>query len=130
MSADHADLVRRKRLARLLRQIDDEELVLLHAYGQSYGGDGSVWDAVRRPNPAHLQSNIEEIDAEHLYDAGRDQLLRLGLLRKNYRKPPRGQAPTFDPRKGDYDHNLEVSYLGRLLLRYLDMPSPVDAGEK
>lgn len=129
LSAEDADLVRRKRLARLLGQIDKDELVLLNAYGQSYGGDGSAWDAVQRPNPAHLQSSIGEIDAEQLYDAGRDNLIRLGLLRKNYRNPPRGQAPSFDTRKGDYDHNVEVSYLGRLLLRHLDMPSPIDARE-
>ncbi len=32
-----ADMIRRKRLARLLGRIDDDELVLLEAYGQSYG---------------------------------------------------------------------------------------------
>lgn len=130
LSAENSDLVRRKRLARLLRQIDEDELVLLNAYGQSYGGDRSVWNAVQRPDPAHMGSSVEEIDAEQLYDAGREHLLRLGLLRKNYRKPPRGQAPTFDTRKGDYEHSMEVSYLGRLLLRYLDMPSPIDAREE
>ena len=124
-----ADLVRRKRLARLLGQIDDDELILLNAYGQSYGGSRSAWDAVRRPDPAHLQSSVREIDAEKLYDAGREHLLRLGLLKKNYRNPPRGQAPVFDTRKGDYEHNVEVSYLGRMLLRQLDMSAAIDARE-
>lgn len=130
LTAEDADVVRRKRLVRLLRQIDDDELVLLNAYGQSYGGDGSVWNTVQRPDPAHLGSSISQIDAEKLYDAGREHLLRLGLLKKNYRKPPRGQSPAFDAQKGDYEHSVEVSYLGRLLLRHLGMPSPIDADDR
>ena len=125
-----ADLVRRKRLTRLLGQLDDDELVLLNAYGQSYGGDLGIWQMVNRPDPADLQSSRSEIDAEKLYEAGREHLLRLGLLCKNYRTPPRGQAPTFDTRKGDYEHSVEISYLGRLLLRHLDMASPIDARDQ
>ena len=130
LRSEDADLVRRKRLTRLLGQLDDDELVLLNAYGQSYGGDRGIWQMVNRPDPADLQSSRTEIDAEKLYEAGREHLLRLGLLRKNYRTPPRGQAPTFDTRKGDYEHSVEISYLGRLLLRHLDMASPVDAGDQ
>ena len=127
LGSEDADLVRRKRLARLLGQLDDDEIVLLSAYGQSYGGGRAAWDAINRPDPAHLGSDRSQIDAEKLFDAGREHLLRLGLLHKNYRKPPRGQAPVFDARKGDYEHSVEVSYLGRLLLRHLDMPTPIDS---
>lgn len=130
LRSEDADLVRRKRLTRLLGQLDDDELVLLNAYGQSYGGDRGIWQMVNRPDPADLQSSRAEIDAEKLYEAGREHLLRLGLLRKNYRTPPRGQAPTFDTRKGDYEHSVEISYLGRLLLRHLDMASPIDARDQ
>lgn len=126
LGAEDSDLVRRKRLARLLGQLDDDEIVLLNAYGQSYGGGHGAWDTVNRPDPAHIGSDRSQIDAEKLFDAGREHLLRLGLLHKNYRNPPRGQAPVFDTRKGDYEHSVEVSYLGRLLLRHLNMPSPID----
>ncbi len=127
LDADDADVIRRKRLARLLGQIDDDELALLNAYGQSYGGSNqNPFAAISRPDPAHLGSGIEEIDAEKLYEAGVEHLLSLGLLTKNYRNPPRGEAPKFDARKGDYEHSREVSYLGRLLLRFIDRPSPID----
>jgi len=126
LASEDANLVRRKRLASLLRELDDDEIVLLNAYGQSYGGDARVWQTVDMPGPSDLQSSLEELDAEKLYEAGRDRLLRLGLLQKNYRNPRRGEAPAFDTRKGDYAHSIEVSYLGRMLLRMIGQPSPYD----
>lgn len=73
-----------------------------------------------------MGSTVEQIDAEKLFNAGREHLLRLGLLEKKYQRPARGQAPEFDPSDGDFKHRVEVSYLGRLLLRHLDMPTPFD----
>lgn len=128
---DDAAIVRKKRLARLLAAIDDDELMILNAYGQSYGGNArEAWDAISMPDPAHLRQDLAGLDAAKLYDAGKNHLLRLGLLQKRYRKPTRGQEPKFDPRKGDFEHTLEVSYLGRLLLRFIDKPSPIDARDR
>ena len=124
---EDARFVRRKRLSSLLGELDDDELILLNAYGQSYGtGDYNVWDSVDRPDPSHMQSTTEEIDAEKLYEAGRDHLLRLGLLRKNYSRASRGEQPEFDARKGDFKHNVEISYLGRMLLRAIGQAPPFD----
>jgi hypothetical protein len=66
------------------------------------------------------------IDAGKLYDAGRDHLLRLGLLRKNYPRPRRGEQPEFDAQNGDFKHNVEISYLGRMLLRAIGQAPPFD----
>ena len=58
LEADEASLIRRRRLLELFGEIDDDEFLLLNAYGQSYGGDGSdAWDAVDCPAPAHLGSS-------------------------------------------------------------------------
>lgn len=129
LTSDESELVRRKRLAGLLREIDDDELTLLNAYGQSYGGvpDSSIWDKVNRPDPAHLQSSRTEIDSEKLFEAGKSRLLRLGLLQKRYQSPKRGEQPIFDTKKGDFKHSMEVSYLGRMLLGTIGLPSPYDA---
>lgn len=128
ITSDESDIVRRKRLARLLSEIDNDELLLLNAYGQSYGGDQrKAWENIDRPSPAHLGQDIDGLDASKLYDAGKHNLLRLGLLQKRYKKPSRGASPEFDPRNGDFAHTIEVSYLGRMLLRFVDMPSPIDA---
>ena len=70
---EHAErnLIRRKRLLRLLGEIDDDQLVLFNAYGQSYGGDGKeAWDKVDRPDPPHMQSSREELDRDELFQLG------------------------------------------------------------
>lgn len=129
LTSDESELIRRKRLASLLREIDDDELNLLNAYGQFYGGDpeGTMWDSVNRPEPTHMQSSRAELDSEHLFEAGKARLLRLGLLKKRYQSPKRGEQPTFDPKRGDFKHSVEVSYLGRMLLGTIGLPSPYDA---
>lgn len=38
LSQSDADVVRRKPLLRILDQLNDDQLILLNAYGQSYGG--------------------------------------------------------------------------------------------
>lgn len=127
LAADDASGVRRKRLSGLLRELDNEEVLILTAYGSSYGtGDYSMWDNINRPDPAHLASTKDEIDAEALYNTGQAHLLRLGLLQKNYRRPRRGEAPEFDIQKGDFAHSLEISYLGRMLLRAIGQTPPFD----
>jgi hypothetical protein len=131
LTSDEADAVRRKRLLLLLGQIDDDELQLLDAYGQSFGlGTGSraqeIWDRVNMPPRTNLRSNVEEIDQQNLFDAGRANLLRLGLLRKSYPFVKRGEMPEFDASKGDFRHTVALSYLGRMLLREIGMPSLAD----
>lgn len=127
LTSDEASIIRRKRLLALLGQVDDDELALLNAYGQAYGGDeDDAWEKVDRPDPAHLGSPIEEIDREALYEAGRDNLLRLGLLKKTFPFLRRGELPEFDPHEGDFKSHREISYLGRMLLREIGLPSAID----
>lgn len=127
LTAEASDIVRKKRLATLLGEMDDDELAILYAHGQSYGtGDYSIWDTINRPEPTHMQSSVADIDAEKLYGAGEQRLLRLGLLRKNYGSVRRGELPEFDADSGDFKHRVEISYLGRMLLRAIGQPSPYD----
>jgi hypothetical protein len=47
LAAESAEVLTRKGLASLLRQVDDEELAILNAYGQAFGGDsGEAWSKV------------------------------------------------------------------------------------
>ena len=47
LGAEQTNLIRRKRLLGLFGAIDDDELLLLNAYGQSYGAPRSnAWDAI------------------------------------------------------------------------------------
>lgn len=126
LKSDQVDVVRRKRLVTLLGQVDNDELILLNAYGQSYGGDGEdAWDKVNRPEPTHMGSPADDLDREQLFEAGRENLLRLGLLEKKY-QAKRGQMPEFDTFKNEFKHRVEISHLGRLLLREVGLPTPFD----
>ena len=126
LAAHDADTIRRKRLLVLLGQIDDDEFVLLNAYGQSYGGDGSeAWDAVARPEPTVLGSSRKHLESAELYDAGIQHLLRLGLLQRNYGFVKRGEYLPFDPKSDGFKSRIEVSHLGRMLLRETGIDLPV-----
>lgn len=128
LRADDADVIRRKRLLLLLGELDDDEINILHAYGRAYGGlDRDAFANINLPDPAHLQSSVEVIDQNQLYQAGRKHLLRLGLLKKSYGSGKKGQLPEFDAREGDFKHRVEVSYLGRMVLRETGLGPPLDA---
>lgn len=125
LGADETNFVRRKRLLGVFGEIDDEEFLILNAYGMSQGGLGSqAWDAINRPPPAHLGSSKEEIDDEKLYEMGSQNLLRLGLLERHFDHVKRGEYPPFDAKAGGFKSRTEISYLGRMLLREagIDLP--------
>ncbi|MDD9979823.1 MAG: hypothetical protein OXU81_00420 [Gammaproteobacteria bacterium] len=125
LESDEANIIRRKRLLGLFAEVDDDELLLLNAYGQSYGGlDASAWSAIDQPPPAVLGSSKEQLDDAKLYDLGKQNLLRLGLLQRKFDNVKKGEYPPFDPREGGFKSRIEISYLGRMLLREagIDLP--------
>ena len=125
LESDETNIIRRKRLLGLFAEIDDDEFLLLNAYGQSYGGlDSSVWSTIDRPPPAHLGSSAEQLDETKLYDLGKQNLLRLGLLQRKFDNVKRGEYPPFDAREGGFKSRIEISYLGRMLLKEagIDLP--------
>lgn len=131
LESDDADALRRKRLLALFGELDDDEVILLNAYGQSYGGRApDVWDAVNRPDPPHIDASRHALDRNELYEAGKHHLMRLGLLQKRFPFLRAGQMPEFDRNAGDFKHNVEVSPLGRLVLREIGLPSSVDEDEE
>lgn len=128
LGEEDADVVRRKRLLVLFGELDDDEVALLNAYGRSYAGaDRQAFEKVNRPPPAHLQSPMLDLERNRLFEAGREHLLRAGLLKKNYGNMKKGQLPEFDASKGDFKHTVEVSHFGRMLLREIGLETPFDA---
>ena len=124
---ESAETIRRKRLLDIFGQIDDDEAMLLNAYGQSYGASNSnVWDTINRPPPAHLGSPKQDVDQEKLFELGRERLLRLGLLERKFGLVKKGEYPEFDARTGGFKGHIQISYLGRMLLRDMGAPSPFD----
>jgi hypothetical protein len=128
LGADEVEVARRKRLLTLLGELDDDEVVLLNAFGRNYANsDDDAWERVKRPDFVHLGSSPEDRARQTLFDAGQEHLMRLGLLRKAYRKPMRrDEEPTFDVNEGDFAHSVEISSLGRLLLAEIGLPVPAE----
>lgn len=127
LSENDSDLIRRKRLLLIFGEMDDDEVNILNAYGKLYAGaDRQALEKVNRPSLPHLRSPPSVIEQNQLYETGKEHLVRLGLLRKNYGNVRKGEIPEFDARKGDFKHNLEVSYLGRMLLREIGMETPIE----
>ncbi len=127
LAADEAEVIRRRRLLVLLGELDDDEIALLNAYGQSHGGgDRQAFLKINRPDPVHLQSAPEAVERGRLYDLGKEHLLRLELLKRNYSTTKKGELPEFDTRSGQFKHTVQIAYLGRLLLKEIGMPTPSD----
>ena len=126
LKTSDSDTIRRKRLLGLLGEIDDDEFLLLNAYGQSYGNSGSdAWDKINVPGPIHMQSSPSDVESSKLYELGKERLLRLGVLEKNIRVK-KGEIPEFDPKTGAIKGNSQISYLGRMLLREMGIALPFE----
>lgn len=127
LTSDEAEIVRRKRLLALLGEIDDDEVTILTAYGHTYGrginGSGSAWERVNRPQPARMSAGRELVEQNKLYELGQDRLLRLNLLERRY-SFKKGQMPEFDGKTGLPKGNVQISYLGRMLLRSMGVELP------
>jgi len=125
IESDEAEIIRRKRLLDLLGEIDDDEVAILTAYGRSYGGgDRNAFEAINTPAPPTMGAGRTVIEQNQLYDLGKEHLLRLGLLRRNYGNVKKGQNPEFDPKTGTFKSRIEISYLGRMLLREMGIELP------
>ena len=105
-------------------EIDDDEFLLLNAYGQSHLGDADIWKAIQRPTPAHIDSSKEQIDDDQLYGLGSENLLRHGLLEEVYDHVEKGEYPPFDTLSGKFESRIQISYLGRMLLREAGIELP------
>lgn len=127
LAAGDAEVIRRKRLIELLGEIDDDEAAILTAYGRSYaGGDRNAFDAISRPDPPHLGAGRAVIEQNQLYELGKDHLLRMGLLEQNYGNVKKGQLPEFDAKAGGFKGRIQISYLGRMLLREMGIGLPFE----
>jgi hypothetical protein len=123
---DHAET---KRMLWLLGQLNDIEVVLLRARLAQSTGEVQAdepWRAkhkeVLRPRTPHLGSPREEVEEAMLHASYTQHLVDLGLLRHRFRSVRKGELPEFDDRTGMMKASgTEVTTLGRMLLRYLNL---------
>ena len=111
-----------RQVLRLLGQISDLQMIVLRGgLVASFGGDDAFrkkHDIVLAPVPATLGSSQDELDRASLWDAHRQHLARLDLLRRKLRLDSRTRQPFVDPLTGDFaTGSYELTPLGRLVLR-------------
>ena len=125
LSRTDTNLVRRKRLLALFGEIDDDQFLILNAYGQAIRGNASqAWETVDLPPPATLRSSQEQLEDAELYELGTQNLLRVGLLERKFGQVKKDSYPPFDPKTGGFKSRLEISHLGRMLLKEAGISLP------
>jgi hypothetical protein len=130
MKASDADEIDRRHLLTLLGQLNDVQVLLLSLYGRtSMASRNEYWDKHKEAlehTPATMGSPTPVVDRDRIRDSYGEQLLQLGLLEKNYWTRSSRDELKFD-RKGRLEGGtLDISYLGRLLLREIGSPSELD----
>lgn len=128
LSGDERERLEAKRLLSLLREIDDDQVIILTSHLHRHWDDDEFHErhaAVLEPRMAFIGSSQEEIDAETLHETSRMHLVRLGLLRPSFGKPRKGEVPEFDEKTGMLKASgYELTSLGRMLLRRIELAEP------
>jgi len=129
ISADELNEAESKRMLWLLGQLNDSEIVLLRAglpmTGEEIMGDTSFRQKHERllaPEMTHSGSSEDEFEEAALKASYRQHLHDLGLIRRQFQRPRRGEIPEFDENTGMMKTNgSDVTRLGKMLLRYLNL---------
>jgi hypothetical protein len=130
IAGDDLAKIEAKRILGLLRQIDDDQIVILISYLYRYQRDEEFYakhERILKPVAAHMGSSREELDADAMFKLARAQLIQLGLLKNQFKKPAKGALPEFDDDTGTMKvSSRSVTPTGRLLLRRIGVAEPDD----
>jgi hypothetical protein len=130
LTAEELEYAESLRLWSLLDALNDVELLILQSYGVQHTDHEAEFQerhgVAVAPRIAHTGSTPQECDAAAVYNSYLQHLVEQGLLRPRFRRPRRGEVPEFDDRTGMMKAaGHELTSLGRLLLRRLDLPAGV-----
>lgn len=130
LRGDQQELLEAKRMLQLLRELDEAQVILLASkLMKNYNDDSfrSTHANVLKPVLAHLQSTRDEIDRSIVQSIGEQKLLTLGLIRRRFSKPKKGEFPEFDEKTGMVKATgIDITPLGKLLLRRIGLAEEDD----
>jgi hypothetical protein len=113
LSEEELNHARAKKLLRLLESLTDQEIVYLKYFSLADRGEDDEFyeqhEALLEPRDTSWGASTEEIDLATLQEAYEQTLARFGLVQPGDRS---------------------ATWLGRLLLRYIDSDSAKDTGEE
>jgi len=123
--------IEEKKLLALLGELNDAEILTLKFYSLM---------ADEKRKFAELHSDLfapidmshgapeENIDRGALRNSYRNKLMEIRLLEPVYKRPEKGKLPEFDEKTGQLKAtSLKATWLGKLLLRYIDQGAAADA---
>jgi len=125
LTGERMEDVEIKKLLYLLNEINDVEVIVLRSYSEFASQDEANefrlkhQQALSSPK-AVLSSSDEVIVKQRFYDAYRNHLVRLHLLRPKFQQPKKNQLPEFDDKTGTLKATgFELAPLGRLLAHHI-----------
>lgn len=126
IKSDAIDFIETKHLLRLLNDINDIEVIWLRAYFSWHWGarDEHFMDLhkeILEPLAAVLGASQAQLDRAAMQQSYKLHLERLGLLRPKIRFDAKTQLPEFDRNDGFARVGFEITALGQLLIRHIDM---------
>ena len=129
ISAEELNHAQTKRMLWLLEQLNDSEIVVLRGKLAMTREDFDVDAEFREkhaqllaPDATHMGSSEDEFEEAALKTSYRAHLHDLGLTRKRFKRPKRGEVPEFDDKTGMMKASgTDITRLGKMLLRYLNL---------
>lgn len=130
ITGDEKARIEAKRMLKLLREIDDDQIIILAGKLNRNERDKAYYDrhaAIFDPPRAHLGSDRSEWDKEALFELARVELVRFGLLTPTFKSLKKGELPEFDQKTGMMkQQSRRLTPLGRMLLRHVGLASEAD----
>ncbi len=130
LSGEDKERIEAKRVLKLLRELDDDQIIILTAHLSKNMFDDDFQERNQHIlyGPAvHMQSSREEMDQATMIELAKAQLISLGLLRPRFKNIKKGEIPEFDSKTGTIKRqSLDISPLGRLVLRRIGIAGDDD----
>lgn len=125
LTADDVVRLEAMRLLSFLREIDDDQIIILVSKLDRHRQDDAFFDKHRDildPPDFHLGVSVEAVDRHTVYVAARQKLISLGLLRPRFSVPRKGEVAEFDKETGMLKSSgTGLTPLGRLLLKRIGL---------
>jgi len=125
ITGDDKARIEAKRMLKLLREIDDDQMIILVGKLHRNERDHSFHERhseILEPPRVHLGSERGELDKQALFELARIELVRLGLLAPTFKTLKKGELPEFDQKTGMIkQQSRRLTPLGRMLLRHVGL---------
>ena len=134
LTAEDLEHIAYKKLLSLLGELNDLEVLILKSYSVSLADRDKFRQkhrGVLASPPAYFGATQELVDKRAIHETHKAQLVRLGLLKIQFKKPKRGEPPEFDENTGMVKASGHaITFLGSLLLRSIDQDENTPSKER